>query len=83
MHLPGAGGVGHADLPDREHLTGARSVGDGQAHEGVGEFPGVGAAVRVGVGVGGELLGVDVGDRAFAPGQGVEPGRIEVGEQRR
>ncbi len=45
--------------------------------------PGVGAAVLVGVGVLGERVLVDVGGGAFAPGQGVEPGRVQVGEQRR
>ena len=50
---------------------------------GVGECPGVGAAVLVGVGVLGEGVLVDVGGGAFAPGQGVEPGRVQVGEQRR
>ena len=45
--------------------------------------PGVGAAVLVGVAVLGELVLVDVGGGALAPGQGVEPGRVQVGEQRR
>ena len=45
--------------------------------------PGVGAAVLVGVAVLGERVLVDVGGGALAPGQGVEPGRVQVGEQRR
>ena len=83
MHLPGCGGVEQADLPHREHLALARPVGDVQFDHGVGEPPGVGAAVLVGVAVLGELVLVDVGGGALAPGQGVEPGRVQVGEQRR
>jgi hypothetical protein len=36
----------------------------------------------VGVAVLGEGLCVDVGGGAFAPGQGVEAGRMQIGEQR-
>ena len=78
-----AGGVGQADLAHRERLTGAGPVGDVQLDLGVGQCPGVGAAVLVGVGVLAELVLLEVGDGAFAPGQGVEPGRVQVGEQRR
>src|SRR5271166_1089765 len=85
VHLPGGGGIEQADLSHREHLTGAGPVGDGQLDAGVGQRPGVVAAVFVGVGVFGEQGGVDVdvGGGALAPGQGVEPGRVQVGEQRR
>ena len=43
----------------------------------------MGAAVLVGVAVLGKAHLVDVGGGALAPGQGVESGRIQVGEQRR
>ena len=72
-----------ADLAHREHLALAGPVGDVEGDLGVGEAPGVGAAVLVDMGVLGEQCVVDVGDRAFAPGQGVEPGRVQVGEQGR
>ena len=72
-----------ADLAHREQLTRAWPVGDVQLDLGVGQCPGVGAAVLVGVHALAELVLVEVGDRAFAPGQGVEPGRVQVGEQRR
>ena len=50
------GGVEQADLAHREHLTGAGPVGDGQLDLGVGQCPGVGAAVLVDVGVLDELV---------------------------
>ncbi len=51
---------------------------------GVGEPPGVGAAVPRRCGLcSAKACCVDVGGLAFAPGQGVEPGRVQVGEQRR
>ena len=81
VHLAGPGGVEQADLAHPEHLTGAGPFGDVEFDFGVGQCPGVGAAVLVGMGVLDERAVGDVGDLAFAPGQGVEPGGVQVGEQ--
>ena len=83
VHLAGCGGVEQADLPHREHLALAWALGDVEGDLGVGESPGVGAAEFVGVDALGEQCLFDVGGGTFAPGQGVEPGRVQVGEQGR
>jgi hypothetical protein len=75
--LPGSGGLEQADLPHREHLALAWPFGV-EGDLGVGEPPGVDAAVLVGVAVLGEGVVVDVGGGALAPGQDVEPGRVRV-----
>ena len=58
-------------------------VADVEGDLGVGESPGAGAAEFVGVDALGEQCLFDVGGGTFAPGQGVEPGRVQVGEQGR
>jgi hypothetical protein len=83
VHLAGSGGLEQADLAHGKRLALAGPVGDIQLDVGVGQPPGVGAAVLVGVAVLGEGVFVDVGGCALTPGQGVEPGRVQVGEQRR
>jgi hypothetical protein len=83
VHLPGSSGVVQADLAHRERFALAGPVGDVQLDLGVGQCPGVGAAVLVGMHALAELVLLEVGDGAFAPRQGVKPGGVQVGEQRR
>ena len=71
------------DLPQRHRLALARSLADTQLDGRVGQVALMRPAPVVGAGDGRELLGGQVGSRAFAPGQQVEPGRGDVGEQRR
>src|SRR5262249_58232818 len=68
---------------NREHLTLMWSLGDVECDLGVGSPPSMDAAVLVGVTVLAEGVFVDVGSGALALSQGVEPGRVEAGEQRR
>jgi hypothetical protein len=68
VHLAGSRGVVQADLAHREHLALAWPLGDVECDLGVGQPPGVGAAVLVGVAVLGEGVFVDVGGGALAPG---------------
>ena len=77
MDLPGAaaaGGDPAGDLPQADRLPFARPVVDAQRDGGVGQVVGVLPAAVIGAGDGGERVGGDVGGRALAPGQQVEPG---------
>jgi site-specific DNA recombinase len=86
VDLPGAAAAGgHAagDLPQGDLLPLARPVADGQRHHRVGQVILMLPAAVIGAGDGGELAGGDVGGRALAPGEQVEPGPGDVGEQGR
>ena len=56
---------------------------DGQGDRSVGQVVLVLAAPVIGAGDGGERVGGQLGGRALAPGEQVEPGRGDVGEQGR
>ncbi len=86
VDLPGAaaaGGHPAGDLPQADRLPLARPVVDAQRHHGVGQVVLVLPAAVVGAGDRGELGGGQVGGRALAPGEQVEPGPGDVGEQGR
>ena len=86
MDLPGAaaaGGDPAADLPQADRLPLARPVADPQRDRGVGQVVLVLPAAVIGAGDGGERGGGQVGGRALAPGEQVEPGPGDVGEQGR
>ncbi len=77
--MPGGDPAG--DLPQADRLSLARPVADGQRDRGVGQVAGVLPAPVIGAGDGGEFAGGQVGGRAFAPGEQVESGLGDVGEQ--
>ena len=84
MDLPGYAAAGwHAagDLPQADRLPLARPVVDAQRDRGAGEVVLVVPASVVSARDRGELVGGNVGGRALAPGQQVEPGLGDVGEQ--
>ena len=84
MDLPGpaaAGGDPAGDLPQADRLPFARPVADGQSDRGVGQIVGVLPAPVIGAADGGERAGGQVRGRVLAPGEQVEPGRGDVGEQ--
>ena len=86
VDLPGpaaAGGHPAGDLPQADRLPFARPVADGQRDRGVGQVVGVLPAPVIGAGDRGERVGGNVGGLALAPGQQVEPGPGDVGEQGR
>ena len=78
VDLPGpaaAGGDPAADLPQADCLPLARPVVDGQGDRRVGQVVLVLAAPVIGAGDGRERVGGQLGGRALAPGEQVEPGR--------
>ena len=86
MDLPRAavpGGDPAGDLPQADRLPLARPVADGQRDRGVGQTVLVLPAAVIGAGDGGERGGGQVGGRALAPGEQVEPGLRDVSEQGR
>ena len=86
MDLPGsaaAGGHAAGDLPQADRLPFTRPVADGQRDGGVGQVVLMLPAPVISAGDGGELAGGQVGGGALAPGQQVEPGFGDVGEQGR
>jgi hypothetical protein len=86
MDLPGAaaaGGNPAGHLPQGDRLPLARPVADRQCDRRVGQVVGMLPAAVIGAGDGGERVGGQVGGRALAPGQQVEPGPGDVGEQGR
>ena len=78
-----AGGHPAADLPQADRLPFARPVVDAQRDGGVGQVIGMLPAAVISAGDSREILGGQVGGRALAPGEQVEPGAGDVGEQRR
>jgi hypothetical protein len=79
VDLPGAAVPGRdpaADLPQADRLPLARPLADGERDRGVGQVVLVLPGPVIGAGDGGERVRLDVGGRALAPGEQVEPGPV-------
>ena len=86
MDLPGGAGPRGdqaGDLPQRDGLALARPLADAQFRGRVGQLVLVGPAPVIGARDGRERVGGQVGGGALAPGEQVEPGGGDVGEQGR
>jgi len=77
VDLPGAAALGGdqaGNLAQRHRLALARPLADAQLHGRAGQLILVAAAAVIGAADGGERAGGQVGGRALAPGEDVEPG---------
>ena len=86
MDLPGAAALGGdpaGDLPQRHGLALARPLADAQLHGRLGQVVLMSPAPVIGAGDGREGLSRQVGGGPLAPGEQVEPGPCDVGEQGR